>query len=68
LHLQAAWPGLACHRLCEAANAPQLSASASLHVQRGEGMPRLLSFCSWLMARGAGSVQRLTLQLREVHS
>lgn len=67
---------MACRRLCEVANAPQLNASTSLYVpwRAAQTAPavakadvqRVLSFCRWLAARGAGSVQRLSLRMREV--
>ena len=61
-------PGLACRRLRQAANAPHLNTSARPYLQPKEvhheaGKSRLISFCTWLAARGAGSVQRLTLMV-----
>lgn len=63
-------PALACRRLCKVASLPQLNESAQLHLdaEKAGGAARVLSFCRWLAARGAASVQTLDVRLWRIEA
>jgi hypothetical protein len=51
-----------CTRLRQLADSPDLNSSVTIAFSGGGCLPRLRSFCAWLVRR-AGSVQRLKLDL-----